>query len=91
MSFFSLQSTLDMAKETLEKVSSLQSGLFYTYTKPVQHVAYKVIFQNVDTFQSWHDRLGHPSIGMMGKIIWNAIDHDLSNTKFPESSDLMCT
>jgi len=31
-------------KETLEKVPSLPSGLYYTYIKPVPHVAYKVIF-----------------------------------------------
>jgi hypothetical protein len=31
-------------KDTLERVPSLPSGLYYTYIKPVQHVAYKVIF-----------------------------------------------
>ena len=39
-----------LGKETLEKVSSLLSGLYYTYIKPVLHVAYKVIFQNIDAF-----------------------------------------
>jgi hypothetical protein len=37
-------------KVTLEKVSSLSSGLYYTYLKPVQHVAYKVIFLYVNAF-----------------------------------------
>jgi hypothetical protein len=37
-------------KATLEKVSSLSSGLYYTYLKHVQHAAYKVIFQNVNAF-----------------------------------------
>jgi hypothetical protein len=78
-------------KKTLEKMPSLSSGLYYTYIKPVPHVAYKVIFQNVDAFQTWHDRLGHPGIGMMRKIICNSIGHNLSNTKFPQSSDVMCT
>jgi hypothetical protein len=50
-----------------------------------------VIFQNVDAFQTWHDRLGHPGIGMMRKIICNSIGHNLSNAKFPQSSDAMCT
>jgi hypothetical protein len=31
-------------KETLEKVPSLLSRLYFTYLKPIQHVAYKVIF-----------------------------------------------
>jgi hypothetical protein len=47
------------------------------YIKPVKHVAYKVIFQNVNTFQTWHDCLGHPGVGMMRKIISNSISHNL--------------
>ena len=35
-----------------EKIPSLSSGLYYTYIKPVEHVAYKVIFQNVNAFQT---------------------------------------
>jgi hypothetical protein len=54
-------------------------------------VAYKVIFQDVNSFQTWHDRLGHPSIGMMRKIISNSIGHNLHKTKFPQSSDYVCT
>ena len=44
-----------LGKETLEKVLSLPSGLYYTYIKHVPHVAYKVIFLNVDAFQVWLD------------------------------------
>jgi hypothetical protein len=32
------------------QTSSLQTGLYFTYTKPIEHVAYKIIFQDVDTF-----------------------------------------
>jgi hypothetical protein len=53
--------------EVLERISSTPSGLYYTYIKLVSHVAYKVIFLNVDTFKTWHSRLGHPRIGMMRK------------------------
>jgi hypothetical protein len=42
--------------DILERIPSLPSGLYYTYTKHVPHVAYKVIFQNFDAFQIWHDR-----------------------------------
>jgi hypothetical protein len=51
--------------DILERISSLSSRLYYTYIKPVPHVAYKIIFQNVDAFKIWHDRLGHHGIGMM--------------------------
>jgi hypothetical protein len=64
--------------------------LYYTYIKPIAHVAYKIIFQNVDSFCIWHDWLGHPGIGMMRKIIGNSIGHNLS-AKFPKSSDFVCT
>ena len=37
-------------KQTCEKFSSLQTGLYFTYIKPIEHVAYKIIFQDVDTF-----------------------------------------
>jgi peptide/histidine transporter 3/4 len=69
-------------KQVLEKIPSLSSGLYYTYIKPVDHVAYKVIFQNVDAFQTWHDRLGHLGIGMMRKITTNSIGHNLHESNF---------
>ena len=37
-------------KQICEKISSLQTGLYFTYIKPIEHVAYKIIFQDVDTF-----------------------------------------
>jgi len=67
------------------------SELYYAYIKPVTHVAYKVVFQKVDAFRTWHDRLGHPSIRMMHKIIRNSNGHELNTAKFPKSSNFMCT
>jgi hypothetical protein len=75
------------AKQLLEKISSTSSGLYYTYIKPVHHVAYKIIFQNLDVFKTWHDRLGHPGIGMMRKIIGNSIGHHMNTSKFLKPSD----
>jgi hypothetical protein len=77
--------------DILERIPSLQSRLYNTYIKPISHVAYKVIFQNVNAFQTWHDRLGHPGIGMMRKIIGNCIGHNLREAKFPKQIDFMCT
>jgi hypothetical protein len=77
--------------EVLERIPSTPSGLYYTYIKPVSHVAYKVIFQNVDTFKTCHSRLGHLGIGMMRKIIDNCTGHDLKDVKFPKSNDFVCT
>jgi len=52
-------------RDTLERIPSTSSRLYYSYIKLVQHVAYKVIFQNVNAFQTWHDCLGHLGIEMM--------------------------
>jgi hypothetical protein len=77
--------------DILEKISSLLFELYYTYIKPVPHVAYKVIFQNVDAFTTWHELLGHPRVGMMRKIIGNSIGHNLNLAKFPNCLNFMCT
>jgi hypothetical protein len=61
--FLLLTKDMGYGKQILEKVPSLPFGLYYTYIEPVPHVAYKVIFQNVDAFKTWHERLGHPGIG----------------------------
>jgi hypothetical protein len=50
-----------------------------------------VIFQNVDTFLTWHSRLGHLGIGMMQKIVGNCTDQDLKDAKFPKYNDFVCT
>jgi hypothetical protein len=36
--------------DILEIIPCLPYGLYYTYIKPIPHVAYNVIFQNVDAF-----------------------------------------
>jgi hypothetical protein len=77
--------------DILERTPSLPYGLYYTYIKLVPHVVYKVIFQNVDAFQIWHDRLGHPGVGTMRKIIGNCIGHNLKEAKFLKTSDFICT
>jgi hypothetical protein len=77
--------------DILERIPSLPSGLYYIYIKPILHVAYKIILQNIDVFTAWHERLGHPGVGMMRKIIDNNSGHNLNLAKFSKSSDFMCT
>jgi hypothetical protein len=77
--------------EVLERIHSTPSGLYYTYIKLVPYDTYKVIFHNVDTFSTWHSRLGHAGIGMVQKIIENYTGHDLKDAKFSKSNDFMCT
>ncbi|KAJ1264519.1 hypothetical protein BS78_08G007400 [Paspalum vaginatum] len=39
-------------KQICEKIPTLDFGLYYIYIKPTKHVTYKVIFQNIDSFQT---------------------------------------
>jgi hypothetical protein len=75
--------------DILERIHSLPSRSYYTYIKLVPHVAYKVIFQNVDAFTTWHERLGHLGVGMMRKVIGNSSGHNLNSVKFLKSLDFM--
>jgi hypothetical protein len=77
--------------KVLERIPYTPSELYYTYIKYVPYVAYKVIFQNVDTFSTWHSLIDHPRIGMMRKIIGNCTGHDLKDAKFLKSNNFMCT
>jgi hypothetical protein len=77
--------------EVLERIPSTPSRLYYTHIKLVPYVVYKVIFQNVDTFWTWHSYLRHPGIGMMQKIIGNCTGHDLKDAKFFKFNNFVCT
>jgi len=58
--FLLIRKDNEYGRDTLERIPSTLSRLYYSNIKPVQHVAYKVIFQNVNAFHTWHDCLGHP-------------------------------
>jgi len=42
--FLLLIKDTEHGKQILEKIPSLPSGIYYTYIRPVPHVAYKIIF-----------------------------------------------
>ena len=57
---------LDKAKHTT---------LYFTFIKPIQNVAYKIIFQNHNVFKTWHDCLGHSGIRMMQQFTWSCHEY----------------
>ena len=63
-------------EQTLEKFPLFSSKLYFTYIKPVPYVAYKITFQSLDKFKTWHDHLGHPKIGMIRKISEHFVGHN---------------
>jgi peptide/histidine transporter 3/4 len=77
-------------KRVVERLPSSPSGLYYTYIKPTEeYVAMKTIFRNTESFRIWHDRLGHPGLSMMRRIINNSAGHDVRS--FPTPEDFICT
>ena len=74
----------------MERLPSSPSGLYYTYIKPTEgYVAMKTIFRNAESFRIWHDRLGHPGLSMMRRIIKNSTGHGVNS--FPNPEDFICT
>ena len=47
-------------------------------------------FIDPKSFMLWHERLGHPGMSMMRRIIENSIDHPLKNQKVFSNSDFTC-
>jgi hypothetical protein len=78
-------------KQVLENFLQYHQDYIIHTSNPYNIVAYKIIFQNLDVFKPWHDHLGHPGIGMMRKIVSNLLGHHMNTSKFPKSSDFMCT
>lgn len=88
---FLLITKLDGNRKTVvEKLPSLKSGLYYTHIKP-ENVALKTIFKNPESYRIWHDRLGHPGLGMMRRIISTSNGHNLRTNDFPNQEDFVCT
>ena len=88
-----LQITLNKnGQETIvEQLQALSSGLYCTNINPIE--SYMVNNRKLldkDTFNIWHDRLGHPGSIMMRKIIKSANGHPLKNLKVLLPQDLSC-
>ena len=64
----------------------MQNHISSVLHEPVTYVVNKVIFQNANAFQTWHERLGHPNIWMMRKITSNSISRGLYYAKFSQYS-----
>ena len=64
----SSENPINTENMVIEYASNDIFGDFTGLSTPYQHVANKVIFQNANAFQTWHERLGHPRIRMMRKL-----------------------
>jgi hypothetical protein len=77
-------------KRVVETLPSSPSGLYYMYIKPTEeYVVMKTIFRNIESFRTWHGRLGHPGLSMMRRIKNNFAGYDVRS--FPNLADFICT
>ena len=51
-------------------------------TKPVAHVAPKIVFQNVLYMKTWQTRFGHRDIGLKPKLSAIPVVYDYHDAKF---------
>ena len=66
----------------MEKFSSYSYELYQTIIRPIK--SYAVMnqkFCDLKTIMIWHERLGHPGLSMMCRIINNSFGHPLKNQK----------
>jgi len=66
-------------KKTLEKPPKLPSGLHYTYIREIE--SNLVVKEDPKTVTLWRDRLGHPGLTMMCKIVESIHNHPLKCLK----------
>ncbi|KAL4562173.1 hypothetical protein LXL04_034367 [Taraxacum kok-saghyz] len=67
----------------LEKLPKFDSNLHYTYMNIVEsNMVVKEKCCDPGIFSLWHDRLGHPGLTMMRRIIENTHGHPLKDQKF---------
>nr|CAN64376.1 hypothetical protein VITISV_004557 [Vitis vinifera] len=78
-------------KHILEKLISYSYGLYRTITRLIE--SYAVMnqkFCDLKTFMIWHERLGHPGLSMMCRIINSSFGHPLKNQKILMPNDYNC-
>ena len=64
-------------KTIVESFPSIKESLYYMYVKPQSDIAvFKTIFSNQESYRIWLDRLGHPGLNMMQRIVKNSNGHN---------------
>ena len=75
-----ITSIISEQKCILEQLPSLSCGLYQTTIRSIE--SYAIMnqkFNNSNAFLLWHERLGHPGISMMRRIVQNYNGHPLTS------------
>ena len=89
--FSSPQTHVD-GKKVLEKFHSVSSGLYVTSIRVIESHSVnipKVIDPKL--LSLWHERLGHPGVSMMRRIVENSVGHPLKTQKIIPQDELHCS
>ena len=63
-----------------EQLPSVSRGLYQTTIRSIEsYVVMNQKFNDSNAFLLWHERLGHPGISMMRRIVQNSNGHPLTN------------
>ena len=67
-------------KQILEQLISSSYELYQTTIRPLEsHAVMNQKFNDPKTFLLWHERLGHPGLSMMRRIVQNSNGHPLTS------------
>ena len=74
-----ITSIISRQKCILEQLSSLSCRLYQTTIRSIEsYVVMNQKFNDSNAFLLWHERLGHPGISMMHRIVQNSNGHPLT-------------
>ena len=75
-----ITSIISGQKCILEQLPSLSCGLYQTTIRSIEsYVVMNQKFNDSNAFILWHERLGHPGISMMRRIVQNYNGHPLTS------------
>ena len=78
-------------KQILEQLISSSYGLYQTTIRPLEsHVVMNQKFNDPKAFLLWHERLGHPGLSMIRRIVQNSNGHPLTSRQILKSHDFSC-
>ena len=84
-------SIISAQKCILEQLSSLSCGLYQTTIRSIEsYVVMNQEFNDSNAFLLWHERLGHPEISMMRRIIQNSNGHPLTSRQILVTDGYIC-
>ena len=86
-----ITSIISRQKCILEQLPSLSCGLYQKTIRSIE--SYAVMnqkFNDSNAFLLWHERLGHPEISMMRRIVQNFNGHPLTSRQILVTDDYTC-